>query len=217
MPGSSPLARGLPGDVYSATSNGRIIPARAGFTHTPKTWRATRKDHPRSRGVYLSGHRGVQFRGGSSPLARGLRAILALGISGWRIIPARAGFTGAHASHTDTTKDHPRSRGVYYIPLQSTWRGVGSSPLARGLLSGRSTMGFQRRIIPARAGFTRATRSMRSTMRDHPRSRGVYGLGGLTVFSLSGSSPLARGLLLRPPRRPTRRRIIPARAGFTRH
>ena len=50
-------------------------------------------------------------------------------------------------------------------------------------------------IIPARAGFTRTGRARRSCA--------------------GGSSPLARGLPLRPPRPPTAPRIIPARAGFT--
>ena len=51
--GSSPLARGLPeflapGDVIIG-----IIPARAGFT--PVDWSITgnKRDHPRSRGVYV--------------------------------------------------------------------------------------------------------------------------------------------------------------------
>ena len=71
------------------------------------------------------------------------------------------------------------------------------------------------RIIPARAGFTRAMRSSSAATEDHPRSRGVYHWGRLSVPSTRGSSPLARGLrdpvLLPVPVRG----IIPARAGFT--
>ena len=50
---------------------------------------------------------------------------------------------------------------------------------------------------------------------DHPRSRGVYNpafQGGLESF---GSSPLARGLRGQEGQAGRRRRIIPARAGFT--
>ena len=50
--GSSPLARGLLNDLGILITEERIIPARAGFTHTRKTLRESRRDHPRSRGVY---------------------------------------------------------------------------------------------------------------------------------------------------------------------
>ena len=52
--------------------------------------------------------------------------------------------------------------------------------------------------------------------RDHPRSRGVYWRLRWFPSSLSGSSPLARGLLTLPVRVLSRWGIIPARAGFTR-
>ena len=53
-------------------------------------------------------------------------------------------------------------------------------------------------------------------MQDHPRSRGVYTYITIPVENLTGSSPLARGLL--PPTYYVTHtiRIIPARAGFTR-
>ena len=72
--GSSPLARGLllVGDALAGMSG--IIPARAGFTPDSSSRSKTKRDHPRSRGVY--------------------RAIRARRISLGRIIPARAGFTG---------------------------------------------------------------------------------------------------------------------------
>ena len=50
--GSSPLARGLPHPLLSIASRARIIPARAGFTASPKWLRYHSEDHPRSRGVY---------------------------------------------------------------------------------------------------------------------------------------------------------------------
>ena len=70
--GSSPLARGLrrpdrPGCRYL-----RIIPARAGFTRQSAGRRRPVPDHPRSRGVYLSGDKVTHVADGSSPLARGL-------------------------------------------------------------------------------------------------------------------------------------------------
>ena len=50
--GSSPLARGLRRNRDLAHGVLRIIPARAGFTHTIERKETTNADHPRSRGVY---------------------------------------------------------------------------------------------------------------------------------------------------------------------
>ena len=50
--GSSPLARGLLRETFSALETLRIIPARAGFTLAHIVREAIREDHPRSRGVY---------------------------------------------------------------------------------------------------------------------------------------------------------------------
>ena len=71
--GSSPLARGLPCDLHPTFHSIRIIPARAGFTSGVIPRHVMLRDHPRSRGVYLT-----------PALTSGLSS---------RIIPARAGFT----------------------------------------------------------------------------------------------------------------------------
>ena len=91
----------------------------------------------------------------------------------------------------------------------------GSSPLARGLPERGPGHRRRRGIIPARAGFT--GRSCRCGRRgsDHPRSRGVYAVLEAGCARGAGSSPLARGLRFRSPRRGGATRIIPARAGFT--
>ena len=52
-------------------------------------------------------------------------------------------------------------------------------------------------------------------MADHPRSRGVYMQMYEEAANVEGSSPLARGLLLRLRVNSGDRGIIPARAGFT--
>ena len=51
----------------------------------------------------------------------------------------------------------------------------GSSPLARGLLADDTDFMTVWRIIPARAGFTLEVSDNGADLRDHPRSRGVYG------------------------------------------
>ena len=50
--GSSPLARGLPKNICEMLPCRRIIPARAGFTHSLGHRGHHAPDHPRSRGVY---------------------------------------------------------------------------------------------------------------------------------------------------------------------
>ena len=173
--GSSPLARGLlrAGRVFSQPEG--IIPARAGFTRCASNARQQSSDHPRSRGVYIMTAVQIVVAWGSSPLARGLP---------W-LDPYYGGQSG----------DHPRSRGVYYPFSSAHLVGRGSSPLARGLQFRGEDARDERRIIPARAGFTGRRRPRPCARADHPRSRGVYPLG-----PIAPSGP---------------RRIIPARAGFT--
>ena len=50
--GSSPLARGLRGQISAQPVDVGIIPARAGFTTTFRKQALAGEDHPRSRGVY---------------------------------------------------------------------------------------------------------------------------------------------------------------------
>ena len=213
-----------------------IIPARAGFTRRRVTLTGDFRDHPRSRGVYVT-H--TMFRlpeTGSSPLARGLRpgyaggdpgllgsSPLARGLPGGLlpsgrargIIPARAGFTAMTWASRAARRDHPRSRGVYYVLWADALAREGSSPLARGLPKGYPAPIIIPRIIPARAGFTRRPRGWWPGGGDHPRSRGVYIRPSARLASRAGSSPLARGLRPGNVQGPCGRRIIPARAGFT--
>ena len=173
------------------------------------------RDHPRSRGVYKWWLSVSDEDDGSSPLARGLlRFRLRRGVADG-IIPARAGFTRCSPSLSLPSGDHPRSRGVY--ASQRSWGSAdaGSSPLARGLHEGAVDGAQEAGIIPARAGFTGRLSTGRSPVRDHPRSRGVYGGVVGRAERCAGSSPLARGLhqtghLIAPVRG-----IIPARTGFT--
>ena len=152
------------------------------------------------------------------------------------IIPARAGFTHSGTVCCWPRPDHPRSRGVY-LDREVLSRAVsGSSPLARGLQHRVQPVLLHPRIIPARAGFTSRRDGHLHGAQDHPRSRGVYVPAWLSLHTVPGSSPLARGLLrgLQDIRRcrvdhprsrgvydrdlivhAVNRWIIPARAGFT--
>ena len=172
--GSSPLARGLRASGESACGAQGIIPARAGFTLTISPFSLMAADHPRSRGVYAAPtEKNVSVKG---------------------IIPARAGFTRSDVFAGAREQDHPRSRGVYRARMIVLRRFLGSSPLARGLRGERFRAPPRRRIIPARAGFTRNHSSQTYRFRDHPRSRGVYDPTMPSPVFAAGSSPLARGL-----------------------
>ena len=113
------------------------------------------------------------------------------------------------------SRDHPRSRGVYFAGQVAINPPRGSSPLARGLQLRLATHAVPSGIIPARAGFTRPLEALTRSSQDHPRSRGVYSRPLRALISIQGSSPLARGLLGATREGQKVVRIIPARAGFT--
>ena len=213
--GSSPLARGLRSGWISHGWYDRIIPARAGFTARYSSGGAGRKDHPRSRGVYLVGASPPRKIRGSSPLARGLLGDQDGGGRLRRIIPARAGFTQLFRLFDEKHGDHPRSRGVYSVNDVGASDHYGSSPLARGLPRILNHHIIKLGIIPARAGFTVQYHVKPNHGKDHPRSRGVYDTDTVFYSMREGSSPLARGLLVCQRNGHTGWRIIPARAGFT--
>ena len=137
--GSSPLARGLRAGGRCSCRRRRIIPARAGFTDPVASSIPGLEDHPRSRGVYGRIWSTLSAPSGSSPLARGLRDAPLKAGARQRIIPARAGFTGCALKGGRSPTDHPRSRGVYGKTIATDARVDGSSPLARGLRSGRES------------------------------------------------------------------------------
>ena len=152
--GSSPLARGLRGDLGGGGAGGGIIPARAGFTPRPASQPNAPTDHPRSRGVYPPPPSPASTTTGSSPLARGLPEGPWAAFRGGGIIPARAGFTPRRPPRRRHRPDHPRSRGVYPYCHTCHRSYHGSSPLARGLRALDVYGGIYPGIIPARAGFT---------------------------------------------------------------
>ena len=213
--GSSPLARGLHPPLLLRVHPRRIIPARAGFTSKGAASSAATRDHPRSRGVYSSTSPAIPKGKGSSPLARGLPQALPPGFELPGIIPARAGFTNRVTPVPSSTRDHPRSRGVYRDVVLVGLGAHGSSPLARGLRQVEVHRVRGQGIIPARAGFTLGRVRRDVGDEDHPRSRGVYSNCGISTRTSLGSSPLARGLRRRGHHLRVHRRIIPARAGFT--
>ena len=152
--GSSPHARGLHGLAEVAGVGAGIIPACAGFTRTSSAPRPARRDHPRMRGVYLSGAVGRVSLSGSSPHARGLPAHPEHLLRVPGIIPACAGFTRERSGGSGRPRDHPRMRGVYVTGVGGVGVVAGSSPHARGLRHAPAHVRRHPGIIPACAGFT---------------------------------------------------------------
>ena len=91
--GSSPLSRGIPYPNNRSGRTPRIIPALAGNTPHRLQHSLFRKDHPRSRGEYITGPRSSCWLRGSSPLSRGIRRHRGARRRRHRIIPALAGNT----------------------------------------------------------------------------------------------------------------------------
>ena len=161
-------------------------------------WGCARTNYPRSRGEYFGTILILSATQGSSPLSRGIPIDPESVVGHQRIIPALAGNTVAVYGGGEALADHPRSRGEYLLPPVYGGGENGSSPLSRGIRSGRVLFFAASRIIPALAGNTLPRQRRWLTAWDHPRSRGEYYGTDRPEFIPQGSSPLSRGILPRP-------------------
>ena len=213
--GSSPHARGARGRRCRRMRPCRIIPACAGSTCLYAYTTSSHPDHPRMRGehFHLSLPRPL-FRG-SSPHARGARAVAVERTTAAGIIPACAGSTLKDLEVACGWGDHPRMRGEHELPMQLAKSNGGSSPHARGALLADIPPRVRAGIIPACAGSTIDESALTALDRDHPRMRGEHLAAPAVYGFLWGSSPHARGApgAVRATRLP--RGIIPACAGST--
>ncbi len=130
--GSSPLARGALGNLFSIAPKNRLIPAGAGSTISGIRGSPGLGAHPRWRGEHENKIMEQAERDGSSPLARGARLLGCLAGLSWGLIPAGAGSTIRHACSERGQEAHPRWRGEHLCVMLRRIRLVGSSPLARG-------------------------------------------------------------------------------------
>ena len=152
--GSSPLTRGKPIWLLSASMHVRLIPAHAGKTCSlPRSHRRVRA-HPRSRGENAVKALVNQRLEGSSPLTRGKQDGPNYIAGRLRLIPAHAGKTVSGLGGHFGLPAHPRSRGENLSRVAWMPPTPGSSPLTRGKRPCPSHPGRPSGLIPAHAGKT---------------------------------------------------------------
>ena len=152
--GSSPLARGTPGQCGEELPDQGIIPAFAGNTSSDNIGHPIQEDHPRIRGEHAHFIITNLDKLGSSPHSRGTRALFFPFPRRSRIIPAFAGNTMI----------------VFHSPILR----LGSSPHSRGTLTCLLLTPLPLRIIPAFAGNTSSDKQKQFWDGDHPRIRGEH-------------------------------------------
>ena len=172
--GSSPLARGAHEMSFQPPVGAGLIPARAGSTRCLRARNFPLRAHPRSRGEHMEAAAMTQIPAGSSPLARGARAVLQACIELYGLIPARAGSTLRGDAYLVVAGAHPRSRGEHSWRMFTSQTHRGSSPLARGALDGGIFTVAWVGLIPARAGSTGLLGTASGIPWAHPRSRGEH-------------------------------------------
>ena len=130
--GSSPQARGTqPVHATHQVSN-RFIPAGAGNTSLVVRRRVPTPVHPRRRGEHVWQAGGARMTDGSSPQARGTRALTGPFSCCPRFIPAGAGNTSRISGLRRMDAVHPRRRGEHSRSPMDADSASGSSPQARG-------------------------------------------------------------------------------------
>ena len=107
----------------------------------------------------------------------------------------------------------PARAGSSYCAKNSIKLVVGSSPRARGAASESETSYDILGIIPARAGSSLVIMKLLAGLGDHPRARGEQIWLGFPFDVFQGSSPRARGAVIRILALDHPVGIIPARAG----
>ena len=177
--------------------------------------RALSGSSPRVRGTPPA-HARSMLGGGSSPRVRGTRRRDEGARRVQRIIPAGAGNSATTSPALIFVPDHPRVCGELTVKEHREMFPDGSSPRVRGTRLARRRRCSGRRIIPACAGNSIASRSTRVAASDHPRVCGELEEGSREGWWRAGSSPRVRGTPAH--RRPDEHvgRIIPACAGNSR-
>ena len=213
--GSSPRGRGKRAWALRLFPTRRLIPARAGKTFLKPTDTVHVRAHPRAGGENRPINRAVASFEGSSPRGRGKLAGIELRTQFRRLIPARAGKTGAGHHAFFAGGAHPRAGGENIPPGSRRVWIEGSSPRGRGKPTQDRITSHDVGLIPARAGKTSIVWSTMRRRTAHPRAGGENALADQLIEVRRGSSPRGRGKREQLTREPLLPRLIPARAGKT--
>ena len=215
--GSSPRVRGKREQVPWPVPREGLIPACAGKTRTRPHSPGRAGAHPRVCGENLPGDQPPRPALGSSPRVRGKRGLQRRprGFAG--LIPACAGKTPMQALALARFSAHPRVCGENPAVPASSATHRGSSPRVRGKPTCRGCPGRPPRLIPARAGKTRAGSASPGASRAHPRACGENENVAGHDDAFQGSSPRVRGKQRVSCCVPSSCGLIPARAGKTPH
>ena len=207
--------RGKPVRKRAGFSVTRITPARAGKTRVVNLQPRYIKDHPRACGENRAKPGNARPRVGSPPRVRGKRGPLHPFLDGTRITPARAGKTNGGTPAYISLWDHPRACGENTSRRTKSVMNPGSPPRVRGKRHGRSGVGDEVGITPARAGKTARGAGRGARAPDHPRACGENASTTGRAATIQGSPPRVRGKLSFTVMLHTPFRITPARAGKT--
>ncbi len=169
--------------------------------------------YPRSRGEQISVSMASDSCNGLSPLARGTEKQPPPSQFASRFIPARAGNRPSPATTRRRTPVYPRSRGEQRGTNTPSTIFDGLSPLARGTVRNSAKSKKSQRFIPARAGNSIRSQTIKKAGAVYPRSRGEQEFTHATWREINGLSPLARGTEIKWRTADRAERFIPARAG----
>ena len=170
--GSSPRGRGKQCQPKPQSYSHGLIPAWAGKTESSRSDECDNEAHPRVGGENSRPATPPSTQSGSSPRGRGkhFRSVHRRRRQG--LIPAWAGKTFNRELSRINGWAHPRVGGENRHGGPWLVRPGGSSPRGRGKHSLIVALTVTRRLIPAWAGKTLHTRSVRETGGSSPRGRG---------------------------------------------
>ena len=171
----------------------RLIPARAGKTVERVHACFERWAHPRACGENVRERDESRPVAGSSPRVRGKHQRSVRGHQRPGLIPARAGKTQARARTACTSSAHPRACGENMVRVARYADNLGSSPRVRGKRGPWAHVGVRGRLIPARAGKTKQSKTHYVGAWAHPRACGENPHAGDREREGAGSSPRVRG------------------------
>ena len=172
----------------------RITPTCVGNTPSPPRPLDSQWDHPHLRGEYRTSAVFLKATQGSPPLAWGIRNGIVIRYKVCGITPTCVGNTGNQVPIDHLPEDHPHLRGEYNYFADALFIGVGSPPLAWGILTEEKVPTISLRITPTCVGNTVDPEPQTRWPWDHPHLRGEYLSWPMMVPVWSGSPPLAWGI-----------------------